>query len=164
MPALCCGSLILIASCSRPAETAPKAVDITANDKMQFSLTEFDVNPGQKVVVTLKNIGIQPKASMGHDFIVLKQNVNALRFVDANSPYAAKGQLAPGTEKDVVAHTKLLGPGESDTITFTAPYVKGPYEFLCSFPGHYGAGMKGVSFFRRLLKSAFHNHIGPDRK
>ncbi len=111
---------------------------------MKFDIAAFDVTPGQTVVVTLKNIGIQPKASMGHDFIVLKQNVNALRFVDANSSYAAKSQLAPETKTEVVAHTKLLGPGESDTITFTAPYVKGPYEFLCSFPGHYGAGMKGV--------------------
>ncbi len=111
---------------------------------MQFSLAAFDVNAGQKVVVTLKNIGVQPKASMGHDFIVLKQNVNAVSFVDANSSFAAKGQLAPETERDVVAHTKLVGPGESDTITFTAPYVLGPYEFLCSFPGHYGAGMRGV--------------------
>ncbi len=141
---LCCSALISLPGCSRAPEIPPKTVEITANDQMKFDIAAFDVTPGQTVVVTLKNIGIQPKASMGHDFIVLKQNVNAIRFVDANSPYAAKGQLAPETEKDVVAHTKLLGPGESDTITFTAPYVKGPYEFLCSFPGHYGAGMKGV--------------------
>lgn len=88
--ALGCASLIVITSCSRPAETPPKAIDITANDKMQFSLAAFDVDPGQKVVVTLKNTGVQPKASMGHDFIVLKQNVNAVRFVDANSSFAAQ--------------------------------------------------------------------------
>ena len=41
----------------------------------------------------------------------------------------------------VIAHTKLIGGGESDTITFDAP-EKGTYEFICSFPGHY-MSMKG---------------------
>ncbi|MGZ9158234.1 MAG: plastocyanin/azurin family copper-binding protein, partial [Nitrospira sp.] len=85
-----------------------------------------------------------PKASMGHNFIVLKQNVKGLAFVEAGSMHAGKDYIAPETEKDVIAKTKVLGPGESDTVTFTAPYVKGNYEFLCSFPGHYGGGMKGI--------------------
>ena len=39
---------------------------------------------------------------------------------------------------------KLLGSGESDTIEFTAPNTSGDYEFLCSFPAHLFAGMRGV--------------------
>ncbi|MEC7281083.1 MAG: plastocyanin/azurin family copper-binding protein, partial [Verrucomicrobiota bacterium] len=37
-----------------------------------------------------------------------------------------------------------LGPGENDTIEFTAPALSGDYEFLCSFPAHLFAGMRGV--------------------
>jgi len=48
----------------------------------------------------------------------------------------------------IIAHTKLLGPGESDTITFKAPTKKGRYVFLCSFPGHYQIGMKGYMVVR----------------
>jgi len=40
--------------------------------------------------------------------------------------------------------TKLLGPGESDTIAFTAPYVPADYDFVCLFPGHAAQGMKSV--------------------
>ena len=35
----------------------------------------------------------------------------------------------------VIAHTKLLGPGESDEIKFTGQIV-GIYQFVCTFPGH----------------------------
>ena len=43
---------------------------------------------------------------------------------------------------DVIAATKLLGPGESETISFTAP-EPGDYQFVCSFPGHF-AMMRGI--------------------
>jgi len=43
---------------------------------------------------------------------------------------------------DVLAHTKLLGPGESESISFTAPTIEGEYEYVCTFPGHF-AMMRG---------------------
>ena len=36
-----------------------------------------------------------------------------------------------------------LGPGESAEVTFTAPTKPGKYVFLCSFAGHWAAGMTG---------------------
>jgi len=140
------GSALLLSftACSRAPELPPKAVEITGDDKMKYNIEGFEVAAGQKVAVTLKNVGTAPKASMGHNFIALKLNVNGLKFVEAGSMYAGKDYVAPETEKDVIAKTKLLGPGESDTVTFTAPYVKGRYEFVCSFPGHFGGGMKGI--------------------
>jgi azurin len=35
----------------------------------------------------------------------------------------------------------MLGGGETTTIAFTAP-AAGTYDYICSFPGHYGM-MKG---------------------
>ena len=71
------------------------------------------------------------------------RNVNVQSFLDAAPMQAAHDYVPPGSEKDVLAHTKLLGPGESDTITFTAPFIPGDYVYLCSFPGHYAQGTKG---------------------
>ncbi|MEM7381126.1 MAG: plastocyanin/azurin family copper-binding protein, partial [Bacteroidota bacterium] len=41
----------------------------------------------------------------------------------------------------VIVHTKLIGGGETTSITFDAPEA-GTYDFICSFPGHY-AVMQG---------------------
>jgi azurin len=140
----CTALLLSIAGCSRAPQVPPKTIEITADDKMKFSVNAFDVAPGQQVTVTLKNIGTSPKASMGHDFVVLKKNVNMNAFLEAGAMDAAHEYVAPSMEKDIIARTKLLGPGESDTVTFTAPFVPGDYDFICSFPGHATQGMKGI--------------------
>jgi azurin len=52
--------------------------------------------------------------------------------------------FASQQEFHVLAKTKLLGPGDSDSVTFSAPAAPGNYTYLCTFPEHYAAGMKGV--------------------
>ena len=48
-----------------------------------------------------------------------------------------KVEEIPADMKDkFIAHTKMLGGGESDTIEFDAP-APGTYTFMCTFPGHY---------------------------
>ncbi|MGH8092488.1 MAG: plastocyanin/azurin family copper-binding protein [Chthoniobacterales bacterium] len=140
----CAALLFSISGCARAPEAPPKTVQITANDKMKYDLTAFEVKPGQRVSVTLTNVGTTPKASMGHNFILLKQDTNVQKFLDEGSMHAAQDYIAPEFGKDVIANTRLLGPGESDTVTFVAPFVPGDYVYLCAFPAHYAAGMHGI--------------------
>lgn len=144
--ALGCSALLYsFAGCSRAPEAPPKEVTIQADDKMRFDVTAFEAKPGQKISVTLKNVGTTPKLSMGHNFLMLDRSVNVqnvTKFLDAASTEASHDYVPPGS-KEVLAHTKLLGPGETDTVTFNAPYVPGEYLYLCSFPGHYSQGTKG---------------------
>jgi azurin len=141
-----CGALLLLVnSCSRAPEAPPKTVQVQADDKMRFDVTAFEVKPGQKVEIIFKNIGTTPKFSMGHNFVLLDRTVNTgnvQTFLDKASTEAAHDYIPPGA-KEVLAATKLLGPNETDTITFNAPYVPGDYLYLCSFPGHYSQGTKG---------------------
>jgi azurin len=44
---------------------------------------------------------------------------------------------------DVLASTALAGPGETVEVTFKVPAKAGAYPYLCTFPGHFAAGMKG---------------------
>jgi azurin len=142
--ALGCSALLYFGSgCSHAPEAPPKMITINADDKMKYDVTAFDATPGQKISVTLKNVGTTPKFSMGHNFVVLDRNVNVPAFLDAASTNAAHDYVPPDA-KGVLAHTKLLGPGESDTVTFNAPFIPGDYPFFCSFPGHYSQGTKGV--------------------
>lgn len=118
-------------------------VHIAGNDRMQFTLTEFTVTAGDTVHIVFVNEGRMPKTAMGHNVVVLKEGV------DANA-YAGKAALArdtdfiPASEADsVIAHTMLLGPDETDTIEFIAP-AAGEYAYICSFPAHCFAGMRGM--------------------
>ena len=51
----------------------------------------------------------------------------------------------PGLDAQIMlAATQLAGNGETVEVTFDAPKTAGRYDFVCSFPGHYLAGMRGV--------------------
>jgi azurin len=119
-----------------PAENVSNVVEITANDQLKFSTVEINVKAGEKVTLTLKNIGTMPKESMGHNWVLLKEGTDLEAFEKAA---ISVPDHIPANDPNVIAHTKLLGPGESDTIEFTVP--AGSYTFICSFPGHYQSMM-----------------------
>ena len=120
-----------------------RVVEITGNDTMKFSVTEIRAKPGESLTVKLTNVGTMPKLSMGHNWVLLKA-ANLVDPVIAAAPQAASTNYVPDSHKnDIIAHTKLLGPKESDSVTFQAPKEPGHYPFFCSFPGHYQVGMKG---------------------
>jgi azurin len=121
---------------------APREIAVTASDAMQYNVKEITAAPGEKLRLTLSNIGKLPKTAMGHNWVLLtpmsSDAFNKLAIACANN----KPDFLPKNRATVLAHTKLLGGGETDTIEFTAPTAPGKYPFFCSFPGHYGM-MKG---------------------
>lgn len=119
----------------------PAVFEIEGNDQMKFNKDLFTVKAGQEIQITLKNVGELPKESMGHNFVVLAPGTDVAGF--GGEAFKAKDDdYIPATfASSIIAHTKLLGPGESDTITFTID-EPGEYEFVCSFPGHWGT-MRG---------------------
>jgi azurin len=120
---------------------ASGVVHLTGSDQMRFSATRIEVSAGQKIKIELKNAGALPKEVMGHDLIVLKAGSDVTAF--ATKAMTAKAtDYIPADAGEMLAHTKLLGPGESDTIEFDAPPA-GSYPYLCTFPGHVGL-MNGV--------------------
>jgi len=122
-----------------------RPVEISADDTMKFSVTEIAAKPGEKLSVTLVNLGTTPKFSMGHNWLLLASTVDVQPFLVAAAEAMTADYVPTATQKDrILAATKLLGPKERDTVTFTAPTAAGRYEFVCSFPGHYQVGMRGV--------------------
>lgn len=121
-----------------------REIVIEANDQMKFNIENFDVKPGEQIKLVLNNVGTMPKFSMGHNVVILKMDVDAADFVDKAMNAAGTDYIVKGTEDQIVAYTKLLGGGETDTIVFTAPDAPGEYPFVCSFPGHFQIGMKGT--------------------
>jgi azurin len=141
-------------SAAAPATEAPGAdipgidtvtvtdhIKLDGTDEMKYDRTLFKVKAGQKITLDFKNIGKQPAAAMSHNVVILQQGTDVQAFGEAAIPAAATEHIPASMSTDVIAHTKLLGPGESDEITFTLTDA-GVYDFICTFPGHFGT-MKG---------------------
>ncbi len=113
---------------------------ITTNDVMKFNVKKMTVKAGQKVKLTLKHTGQLDKRIMGHNVVILQKGVKLSEFARKAAPSKDNDYIPVGTS-DVIAHTKMIGGGETTTIEFTAPEA-GIYDFICSFPAHF-AMMKG---------------------
>ncbi|ERJ58265.1 plastocyanin/azurin family copper-binding protein [Sphingobacterium paucimobilis] len=108
---------------------------VEGNDQMKFNTELIRVKAGEPLELTLKNVGKMPKESMGHNLVILKPGVDLPTFGGEASAAADNEYIPKSALSSIVAHTKLLGPGEEDKISVTLE--KGVYSYICSFPGHY---------------------------
>ncbi len=126
-----------------PASAPVSEVTITGNDRMRFEPATFTVRAGSEVSLTFRNIGTMPKATMGHNLVILLPGTNTLTFATAATNFLEHDYIAPQYADRVVATTRILGPGEAQVLQFRAPSTPGRYPVVCSFPGHTQAGMVG---------------------
>ena len=125
-------------------DSEPRIISITGNDQMKFDITEIEVKAGEKIKIVLKNIGKIPKMGMAHNFVLLNSGVDAQNFSMAAIMARESEYIPKDREKDIIAYTGMAGPDETVTVEFTAPETSGKYDYVCTFPGHYLSGMKGV--------------------
>ena len=139
---LALASTLLFASSS---VFAACSIDIEGNDAMQFNLKTIEVAKSCKdFTVNLKHTGKLAKNVMGHNWVLT---------TSADMQAAANDGLPAGLDKEyvkagdtrVIAHTKVIGGGETTSVTFpVAKLAAGTeYTYFCSFPGHWGI-MKGT--------------------
>ncbi|HTC16040.1 MAG TPA: azurin [Steroidobacteraceae bacterium] len=137
-PMLHCAALLAAALVPLCAHADPCQLEINANDQMQYEKTELSAPASCKqVTVTLRHTGKLPKQAMGHDWVLVNgADFAAVASAGMNAGLAAD-YVAPG-DKNVIAHTKIIGGGENDTVTFATSAMKkgGTYSYLCTFPGH----------------------------
>jgi len=132
---------------ARAADAACK-LEISGNDLMQYDKKELAIaGDCTQVQVTLKHAGTLPKEAMGHNWVLVRAaDLSAV----ANAGMAAGLQnnyIAPG-DKRVIAATRIVGGGESATVTLpTSVLKKGEsYMYLCTYPGH-NSSMRGAFKF-----------------
>ncbi len=122
-------------------------ITITAhNSELRFDTEKFTVKAGQKVKLTLVNpadsINLQP-----HNLLIIEpgklEEIGAVANAELADPAFLSERHAVPSSNYVLHHTKLLLPGESETLEFIAPTVSGDYPFLCSYPGHWSV-MHGI--------------------
>jgi azurin len=92
----------------------------------------------ETIEVTLSHAGQLPKATMGHNWVLTRTADYQAVAMEGMNAGLANDYLVPGDER-VIAHTKIVGGGESDTISFSPAELEvgEDYRFFCSFPGHW---------------------------
>ncbi len=124
----------LILSGAAYGKTCDVAVD--GSDSMSYNTKAIATKGCKEVKLTLKHTGKLPKAAMGHNLVITAE-ADMKKTIEAATKAGPAKDYAPGADGVIVA-TKLLGGGESDTVTFaTSKLKKGTkYKFFCTFPGH----------------------------
>ena len=120
------------------AKTCDLAIE--GNDAMQYNTKELTVEKGcTEVKLTLKHTGKAPKAAMGHNWVLTTEK-NKQDVINAGAKAGPSKDYFDMAGGKVLAHTKMVGGGESDSVTFkTSVLKKGEsFVFVCTFPGHAG--------------------------
>jgi azurin len=170
--ALLIGLMITVIACGNGEETpAPaeataddvRTIEIIGTDQMvfvvareedglvtgtqrgeEYELEAIHASPGEQLRIILQTRSDLPGAAMSHNLALLELGTDVDAFINASIQAADNDYIAPDFEDNVIITTAMLAGGESDTIEFTAPEETGEYDYVCSFPGHYMAGMAGV--------------------
>ncbi|ORT68189.1 azurin [Pseudomonas mosselii] len=136
-------SLLTLASASVFAAECSVTVDST--DQMSFNTQKIVIDKScKKFTVNLEHSGSLPKNVMGHNIVISKTTDMQPIATDGLSAGIEKSYLKEGDER-VIAHTKIIGAGEKDSVTFDVSKLAAgtDYGFFCSYPGHMGM-MKGT--------------------
>lgn len=138
-------ALAVGATLSTASMAATCAIDIDSNDAMKFSVANVDVSKSCKeFTVNLKHVGKLPKAAMGHNWVLAK-TADVQGVAADGIPAGLANDYVKKGDARVITHTKVIGPGETDSVKFPVSALKAgeSYTFFCSFPGHSGV-MKGT--------------------
>jgi azurin len=149
-PLMCAHTL---AQTAKPAPTTPatkaaaggvRTVEIVGTDQMKYDVATIPAKRSEQLRIRLTSKGTMPKIAMAHNFVLLTLAANVVKFITAGAQ-SRETDFIPNEMKDqVIAKTALAGAGETVEVTFKVPAAAGEYPFVCTFPGHFQAGMRGT--------------------
>ncbi|MGQ9927959.1 MAG: plastocyanin/azurin family copper-binding protein [Chloroflexaceae bacterium] len=147
MLALILGIGLLLTACGGGAQTgggqtsggatgAPELVAIqigSDGENLAFDKKELSVKTGQQITLEFKNNSIAQQ----HNWVLVKGG-EAVATQIANDGLVAglEKEYLPEDQSNIIAHTGVVEPQASASITFTAP-AAGTYLYICTVPGHY---------------------------
>ena len=104
-------------------------------EQMRFDKPLLVVEAGKPVAITLQNDDAMP-----HNMAILAPGaLEEIGLAAEKMPGEpdAQGRLYVPLSPKVLHATKLVAPGQSLQLAFTAPAEAGEYPFVCTFPGHW---------------------------
>jgi len=123
----------------KTGKAGPALITVTTpGDNMQnmrFDVQRIKIKAGQQVQLTLKNVAPKGAAAMHHNFVVVKTG-KAKTVAGKGMKAGEAADYLPEDKSNLIAHTKMLDPGETTRIEFTIDKA-GQYKFICTYPGHF---------------------------
>ncbi len=120
----------------KPVDARVSEIFITGNDDLRYNLKKITV-PRGIVKITLKHIGTSSRDHHGHN-VVLTKKQDLVPVAIASQNAGLENEYIPPNDNRVLAHTSLIGGGETTSITFdTSNWEEADYVFFCSVPGHW---------------------------
>lgn len=114
-------------------------------DELAFDQSNLTAPAGAAIELTFRNHSKHHQ----HNWVLINGGEEVAQAVyEAALAAGAKNDWLPPANPQIIAQTPLLASGSSVTISFHAPAQAGNYLYLCTFPGHYLAGMKGTLTIR----------------
>jgi azurin len=132
------------AATATPARPSQAVAIGTDGGEWKFDRSTLEIAVGKDVALTFNN---GAKTTL-HNWVLVGGDDYAA--IEVNKAGELAGQAAsyiPDDERIIASTAGLIKGGQSETITFAAPPA-GTYVFLCSFPGHFEEGMRGVLVVR----------------
>lgn len=123
----------------------PCTLTILAGDSLAYSTNELSVPSScAEVTVTLTHSGQLPAAAMGHNWVLLPEDAVA-SVATAGMNAGLDANYLPAGDDRIVAATRIVGGGESDSVTFSLGALEAgiEYVYVCTFPGHWSV-MRGA--------------------
>ncbi len=133
-----------VAMASNGGDDSARTIEIIGTDNLKFDVTAIEAAPGEQITIRYTTESEMPKMAMAHNVVVIDKDADVDKVAMASMQAADNEYISPDHKESIVAATALAGGGETVEVTFTVPKAPGEYPYICTFPGHYMAGMKGV--------------------
>ena len=116
------------ADTSAMAAEATHEIGSASSDEFLFTIDSLTATSGEEVTLRFTNNAVTQQ----HNWVMVQDGTK--------DEVATAGLVDPvnwlnSDDPNVVASVRLLNPGESAQVTFTAP-AAGAYQFVCTYPGH----------------------------
>ena len=111
-----------------------------AGDQLAFSPSDLTAPANVQISLTFENVSTY----FSHNWLLVNGGEAAVtQVIGASVRGGVANHFLPKDMSNVIAYTQLIPSGATATVTFDAPPA-GEYTFLCTFPGHCLAGMRGT--------------------
>ena len=117
-------------------ELIAEGMDEAVHEQMRFYTTRLVVEAGKPFEIIVENPDAMP-----HNLVIVKpgtrEKVGMAAMTMPPTKVDSQGRAYVPATPDILGATRLLEPGQKETLKMKAPTAEGEYEYVCTFPGHW---------------------------